>query len=277
MKYSSDIKTNQEGNLIGINNCGETRAETETHIRRFNGRNDYQLIYVYSGSSVIYNKGEKIVASSGDVVLYRPFEAQDYLLSPALSSHTYWIHFNGPVCEGLFATLQLNDSFLIKTQQNREIEYMITQVLRHYNLKTKNYEIICSGLMQSILGLLGGENQNIGFKKGLKKPDRIAELISRLKMVPDLKINVSDAAEFCNMSKSHFTRIFKETTGISPVKFFLDIRIERAKELLTFTDLSIGEISIMSGFDDQNYFARIFKRVSGVTASEYRNAKKTLK
>jgi AraC-like DNA-binding protein len=74
------------------------------------------------------------------------------------------------------------------------------------------------------------------------------------------------------MSKAHFARTFKRTAGQSPVQFILGIRIDRAKELLDFTDKSIGDIAEASGFSDQNYFARTFKKVTGMTPTQYRNA-----
>jgi two-component system response regulator YesN len=55
----------------------------------------------------------------------------------------------------------------------------------------------------------------------------------------------------------------------------LGIRIDRAKELLDFTDKSIAEVAEASGFSDQNYFARTFKKVTGMTPSQYRDAGRT--
>ena len=58
------------------------------------------------------------------------------------------------------------------------------------------------------------------------------------------------------------------------MQFILKIRIDRAKELLDFTDKSIADIAESSGFQDQNYFARIFKKITGVSPTQYRNSDK---
>ena len=55
-----------------------------------------------------------------------------------------------------------------------------------------------------------------------------------------------------------------------PAQFMLELRVERAKELLAFTDKSIAEIAEASGFSDQNYFARIFKRFTDISPTQYR-------
>lgn len=272
MRYSSDIKKSISDYLIGINSCGELRVTADSHIRRYAGRNDYQLIYVCEGQCVVTLNGSVQVAYPGDCVLYRPGEVQDYLLSKKANAHTYWIHFNGSICPKVLETLSLEDVHIIRTKENRDIEHMVARVCRYYNLKMPNREIICSGLMQSILALLSNEAHREVQRVVGKGGDRISELISRIKMVPGLNITVAECAEFCNMSKSHFARVFKHVAGMPPVQFMLAIRIERAKELLTFTDKTIAEIGEASGFRDQNYFARTFKKVTGMSPKQYRNA-----
>lgn len=83
-------------------------------------------------------------------------------------------------------------------------------------------------------------------------------------MVLNLNITVAECADFCNMSKPNFSRVFKQVTGASPVQFILNIRIDRAKELLDFTDMPVSEIAEVCGFCDQNYFARTFKKIVGM-------------
>ena len=87
----------------------------------------------------------------------------------------------------------------------------------------------------------------------------------------ELSLLLSECADFCKMSKVHFSRFFKQITGMPPVQFVLKIRIDRAKELLDFTDKPIAEIAEASGFPDQNYFARTFKKITGMSPTQYRN------
>ena len=275
MQYSSDIKISESAQLISINSCGELRISADSHIRRYAGRNDYQLIYICEGHCVVTINGAVHIAYPGDCVLYRPGQAQDYLLAQNAHPRTYWIHFNGDGCRKLMEALSLEEVCLVKTEQNREIELLVSRVCRHHNLKTPNHEWICSVLMQSILALLSNEaHKEIQHGDG-KGKDKISELISRVKMVPDLNITVSECAAFCNMSKPHFTRVFKQVTGMPPVQFMLCIRIDRAKELLDFTDRTIAQIAEASGFTDQNYFARTFRRFAGISPTEYRRIGKS--
>ena len=270
MQYSSDIKRSTSAHMISINSCGELRVSADSHIRRYAGRNDYQLIYICEGRCVVTIDGVVHIAYPGDCILYKPGETQDYLLSQNVQPRTYWIHFTGDVCRKVMEALSLQNVCLIKTEQNREIEHLVSRVCQYYNLNTPNREWICSGLMQSILALLSNEVHKEDQQVGGKGKDKISELISRVKMVPNLSITVSECAVFCNMSKPHFTRVFKQVTGMPPVQFMLRIRIDRAKELLDFTDKSIAEIAEASGFPDQNYFARTFRRFTGISPTQYR-------
>jgi AraC-like DNA-binding protein len=220
---------------------------------------------------VVTLDGTVQIAYPGDCILYRPGEAQDYLLAKKVKPHTYWIHFNGEVCQKLFETLLLQNVHIIKAEQNREVEHLVSRVCQYYNLEVPNRELICSGMMQTILALLSNELYKGNPHTGEKGKDKVSEVISHIKMVPNLNITVSECADFCKMSKVHFSRFFKQITGMPPVQFVLKIRIDRAKELLDFTDKSIAEIAEASGFPDQNYFARTFKKITGMSPTQYRN------
>lgn len=272
MKYSSDIKKSISEHLIAINSCGELRITSDSHVKRYAGRTDYQLIYICEGNCAVTINGTVHIAYPDDVIVYRPGETQDYFFSKKVQPHTYWIHFNGDVCRKLFEKLILQDIHIIKAGKNREIKHLVGRICQYYNLKVPNHELLCSGLMQSVLTLLSNEIHQAPLQPGSKSTDKISELISRIKMVPNLDINVAKCAEFCYMSKPHFSRIFKRTTGMSPAQFILGIRIDRAKELLDFTDKTIADIAEATGFQEQNYFARTFKKVTGLTPTQYRHA-----
>ena len=85
-------------------------------------------------------------------------------------------------------------------------------------------------------------------------------------------ITVEDMARKFNFNASYLTRIFKKQTGESPVKYLLRLRIDEAKKLLLeHPDLSVKQISTLVGYEDQHYFSRFFKELTGLSPSEYRN------
>ena len=76
---------------------------------------------------------------------------------------------------------------------------------------------------------------------------------------------VQHYANMCNLDRYYFIKLFKEYTGISPVFYRTKIRIEKAKELLTTTQMSIAEIAEMVGYQNPYYFSRIFKIHTGIS------------
>lgn len=274
--YSSDIINHSLNNLININSCGELKLTNDSHIIRPRGRRDYQLIYICEGCSYVKIKGETFIANQGDIIIYRPNEIQDYLLLAKDAPRTYWIHFSGEHCEKLFEDFSIKDINIIKSVHNRDIEYLIAAICKYFNLKANNYPIICSGLLTTVLALIDNSSHNndsSNQRSNSRNEAIISELISRMKLFHNLEISISDCAKICKMSVSHFTRVFKEITGKAPQQYMIEIRIDRAKELLAFTNKNIAEIAEATGFKDQNYFSRIFKKNAGLTPSEYRKRK----
>lgn len=83
-------------------------------------------------------------------------------------------------------------------------------------------------------------------------------------------ISLDDVSREVDISPYYFSKVFKEETGQNFIEYLTELRIERAKDLLTNSNLSIKEICIESGYADPNYFSRIFRKNVGVTPTEYR-------
>ncbi|MDD0842717.1 helix-turn-helix domain-containing protein [Pseudomonas sp. Gutcm_11s] len=84
------------------------------------------------------------------------------------------------------------------------------------------------------------------------------------------RLFIADVAEQCAMSRSHFSRAFKKTTGMSPQEWSLDLRVRRAKELLRDLAMPISVISLECGFADQSHFSRMFGKLVGTTPKRWR-------
>jgi AraC-like DNA-binding protein len=83
-------------------------------------------------------------------------------------------------------------------------------------------------------------------------------------------INIDDYAASRGMSVSWFIRNFKKYTGSTPMQFILQKRICNAEALLLNTEYNINEIAQIVGYDNSLYFSRMFKKIKGISPSEYR-------
>lgn len=83
-------------------------------------------------------------------------------------------------------------------------------------------------------------------------------------------ISLDDVSRRLKLTPYYFSKLFKQETGSTFVEYLTSVRMETAKKLLKNPELSIKEIGISVGYSDPNYFSRIFKKVMGVTPSEFR-------
>jgi AraC family transcriptional regulator len=97
---------------------------------------------------------------------------------------------------------------------------------------------------------------------------RITALIEE-RLAEDLSL--AELASEVGLSPSHFSSLFRKTTGLSPHHYIVQRRLERAQHLLTSTNLSIGEIATTVGFYDQSHLVRHMQRIKGVTPTYIRD------
>ena len=83
-------------------------------------------------------------------------------------------------------------------------------------------------------------------------------------------LSLAELARVGQMSTFHFAREFKRATGTTPHQYLIKFRIERAKRLLTESEIPLVEVSSRSGFSHQSHFTRLFRRLTGTTPQSYR-------
>jgi AraC-like DNA-binding protein len=99
---------------------------------------------------------------------------------------------------------------------------------------------------------------------------RVADVIALLEKEFMNQWTLDDLVQTANMSKGNLIRIFRNATNQTPIEYLLDIRIQRAMELLRKTDLPVTEIAYEVGFSDSNYFSRHFRNKINSTPKEFR-------
>ncbi|BAZ17802.1 AraC family transcriptional regulator [Calothrix sp. NIES-4071] len=88
-------------------------------------------------------------------------------------------------------------------------------------------------------------------------------------------IKLSDLAELVGISQFHFSRLFKQSMGVSTHQYVIGQRVERAKSLLKKADLSITEIAYLCGFNSHSHLGKYFRQIIGITPKMYRASVKT--
>ena len=112
--------------------------------------------------------------------------------------------------------------------------------------------------------------RNVVEKKAEKSTKTIASAREYINKNYNTDISLDDVSREVNISPYYFSKLFKDETGEGFVEYLTNLRIEKAKELLSGTSYSMKEICQMVGYTDPNYFSRIFKKNVGVTPTEYK-------
>lgn len=159
-----------------------------------------------------------------------------------------------------------SDDFLVACVQN---------IIKENQEKRKGYEFALRGLVYQLLTLLlrshtkAVSNQS-QLEMQYRRLNQIKPSIDYMELNFGNKITLEQLAEAVHLSTIHFSRVFKMVSGLSPMEFLNGIRIQKASELLINTNKAISEIAMNTGFNDANYFSRLFKKSRGKSPREFR-------
>ena len=134
--------------------------------------------------------------------------------------------------------------------------------------KKTAYQFSCKALLYEILALLQSE-----YYAKYMQQDTVMLISPAVEYIhqhyPEDLIHISEMADLCGISEDYFRKLFKYIYGISPIKYINNLKISRAKELLSTNLYTIAQVSELSGFTDTSYFSREFKKATGVCPLKY--------
>jgi len=134
--------------------------------------------------------------------------------------------------------------------------------IKHFEDMSTNHNALCE---EECENNSGESVSNSEAQEGI-----IIKSIEYIKNHYNSEITLEEVAGYICVSSYYFSKIFKEVTGKNYVDYITELRIEKAKEMLKSGELSIKDICFEVGYNDPNYFSRVFKKVEGVTPSEFK-------
>lgn len=236
---------------------------------RPHGRKDWHILYISEGTCHILYQGEEYSAPSGSLVIYPPETEQNYFFGADDFSVSYYAHFSGTCCDELLSSLSLCNFGVYRTGKSTELESAFSAMIAEHRLSRPYSAEITKSYLIGILSL-AARKAALSSKNAAFLPP---ELYEKLFAEYTLNKNISEYASFCSMSVSRFTHVFTNENGISPKKYIVNLRMKKAAELLESTTLTIAEIANLTGFSDQNYFSRCFKKNFGSSPKSLRTSK----
>ena len=116
---------------------------------------------------------------------------------------------------------------------------------------------------------LGAQQHYQGVPRSLFGGVQAHQIGDLLSIIMAENISLNDISKLVGVSVQYFSKLFKEEMGCNYVDWLNTLRIKRAKELINTSHLSIKEVGFKVGYNDPNYFSRIFKRYEGIAPTEY--------
>lgn len=129
---------------------------------------------------------------------------------------------------------------------------------------------IMSALCVHILGAYGRPLERSDTSGNGLAPYQLRRAKEMLSSRLDGEMTIAEIARSCNLTPSYFARQFAMSTGLLPHRWLLHQRVERAKQLLRNSDLTLSDIAHDCGFSDQSHFTRVFGRLTGATPRSWR-------
>lgn len=99
--------------------------------------------------------------------------------------------------------------------------------------------------------------------------DRLMKFLEQ--RIDDDSLRIDDMAEAVNMGRTVFYEKIRQLVGVSPSDFLRQVRMQRARQLIAKSNMNISQVAYAVGFTDPKYFAKCFKKETGMTPSEYRD------
>ena len=158
--------------------------------------------------------------------------------------------------------------FKYKTEINIKIGKSFQNAVDLYSAERITYELDIKSVLCNLLSLVVSEyyiNSD-----DIEKCDRLIPVMDYIKCNYKEQIHISELSGILNICDDHLIRLFRETIGITPMKYINRIRLEEAQKMLVNTDYSVTEISYRAGFSNISYFSKIFTDVFEQTPRQYR-------
>lgn len=255
-----------------ITHIGYFPKATAHYRERRKGCEDNILIYC------LYGKGHFIIGS-------KKFEvtANQFIHIPATEKYMrywaddqdpwtiYWIHFNGQDLSGFNVSLSIN--LLTGPQQipfNQKALDIWETIYQSLEMGYSS-ENLCNAsfCLYHFIATFSFIDKHIRAEKR-EGVNIIDDTIMNMKSNIDQKLTVEDMAGAHNLSSSHFSSLFRKGTGMSPIDYFIHLKMQRACQLLYVNDAMVKIVAMELGYDDQYYFSRIFKKYMGMSPEQYR-------
>jgi AraC-like DNA-binding protein len=238
---------------------------------------EYQLVYITKGRGVLEtSEASRKRIEAGQIFLLFPGVWHRFHPLKKEGWDENWIGFNGEVAERIMSAFFSPSKPVVQIGFDQELLSVIHSLSKLMKEDLPGVHQLMAARTMEALALIHSHamSKNDIDRKVIKKVQQARYFLLQHSAE---EIDMQDLAKETGMSYSRFRLVFKELTGRAPHQYHLDIRMNKARDLLLHSTLSISEIADRLGFASAYYFSRIFKQRNGCSPSIHREYKGKLK
>ena len=255
--------------LLHLQEAGSLQA-VQPHTSRREKLQSYLCFVVCQGSGRLVYENTEYCLSAGDVVFIDCRKGYSHVTEDDLWS-LRWCHFYGISMPDIYAKYrERGGKAVFHPDDAGAIEGILSGL---YDLASSSdyvRDMRINEKLNELLTILMEQSWHQEVAAASKKRMELNEIKRYLDENYGRKVSLEDLANKFFVSKCYLSRIFKDSYGFTVNKYILFKRITEAKRLLRFSAKNVDEIADSVGMNDANYFSRMFRKVEGMSPSEYR-------
>lgn len=242
-------------------------------IQKGRALDEYQLLYQPEGEGVFRSTHlPETKIKAGDIFLLFPGEWHTYHPSSTKGWKSYWIGFKGKnINDRVKAGFLSPEKPIYHVGYSNEIIALYEEAYKTAQEEAAYSQQTLAGIVNHLIGKMYSLERNIILSKDSKHVDIINKARLRIRESLEDTLTIQEIAQELGISYSSFRKLFKEHTGFAPALYQQNLKLQRAKELLSTTDESIKEIAYRLNFESPDYFSAKFKNQTGMKPSDFRN------
>ena len=200
-----------------------------------------------------------------------PGEWHTYHPNKDIGWKQYWIGFKGKnIDERVKAGFLSPEKPIYHVGFSVDIQMLYEEAYKTAIKEAPYSQQTLAGIVNHLIGLMYSLERTNELSKNTQHMDIVSKAQMLIRDSLEKQLSIQDIAEQLGVSYSNLRKIFKEYTGMAPALYQHDLKLQRAKELLSTTNDSIKEIAYRLNFESPDYFSSKFKTKTGMKPSDFR-------